>query len=254
VSLDSEDPDFVSALARGLTVIKAFGQGADSLTLSEVAQRTDLSRGTARRLLLTLETLGYVRQDGKQFKLSPKILELGYTYLSSIPVWKAAQPVMQKVVDKLDQSCALGVLDGYDVVYIARTPPKHLAYLPVTPGTRMPAHVNAMGQVLLANLSAEELDGYFKLAPRERLTKFTLVDEQEIRKTLKKVARDHYALSDRQIHSGIRAIAVPIPSRHGRPEFSLNASAEESRASRSDLIEKFLPILRAAADELSSVL
>jgi IclR family pca regulon transcriptional regulator len=252
--LDSEDPDFVSALARGLSVIKVFGQDAEALTLSEVALRTQLSRGTARRLLLTLGVLGYVRQDAKSFRLTPKVLELGFSYLSSIPIWKAAQPIMQDLVNKLNQSCALGALEGHDVVYIARTPPKHLSYLPVTPGTRMPAHLNAMGQVLLAGLPASDLEEYFKSAPRNKLTKHTLVDENEIRKTLKKVLRDGYALSDRQIHSGIRAIAVPISSKHGRPEFSLNASAEDSLASRSDLIEHFLPALRRAADELSQML
>ena len=153
VAITPDDPDFVNALARGLGIITCFGQEREQLTLSEVAAVAGLSRGTARRFLLTLEALGYVRCDGKAFKLAPKTLNLVYAYLSSLPLWKAAQPIMKLVVDELNESCALGVLDDHDVVYIARIPPKHLSFIPVNLGTRMPAHVNAMGQVLLAEFS-----------------------------------------------------------------------------------------------------
>ena len=151
--LAPDDPDFVNALARGLAVITSFGQHAEIQTLSEVAAKTSLSRGTARRLLLTLEALGYVRSDGKTFRLAAKALNLGYAYLSSLPIWKMAQPIMKEVVTELDESCSLGVLDDHDVVYIARLPPQHLSFLPVNLGTRMPAHINAMGQVLLRNFA-----------------------------------------------------------------------------------------------------
>ncbi|MGZ3287218.1 MAG: IclR family transcriptional regulator domain-containing protein, partial [Xanthobacteraceae bacterium] len=171
--LAPDDPDFVNALARGLSVITSFGQHAEIQTLSEVAAKTSLSRGTARRLLLTLEALGYVRSDGKTFRLAPKALNLGYAYLSSLPIWKMAQPIMKEVVTDLDESCSLGVLDDHDVVYIARLPPKHLSFLPVNLGTRMPAHINAMGQVLLAEFPADELDRYFANAKFERITRYT---------------------------------------------------------------------------------
>ena len=151
--LEPDDPDFVNALARGLAVITSFGQHAEVQTLSDVAAKTGLTRGTARRFLLTLEALGYVRSDGKSFRLAPKTLNLGYAYLSSLPLWKAAQPIMKDLVETLNESCALGVLDEHDIVYIARLPPKHLSFIPVNLGTRMPAHINAMGQVLLAQFS-----------------------------------------------------------------------------------------------------
>ncbi len=246
-----DDPDFVNALARGLSVITCFGQNSERLTLSNIAEKTGLSRGTARRFLLTLESLGYLRSDGSFYRLAPKTLSLGYAYLSSLPLWKAAQPIMQDVVDELDESCSLGVIDGQDVVYIARIPPKHLSYLPVNLGTRMPAHINAMGQVLLSGLSPKELDDYFRKTKFEKLTKYTLSNEKDIRAALVRVKEDRYALSDRQLHAGIRSIAVPIRTKAGRIDAALNASAEEGRASKRDLLQRFLPVLRRAAEQLS---
>lgn len=250
MSIAPDDPDFVTALARGLEVITCFGQDRELLTLSDVAAHTGLSRGTARRLLLTLEALGYVRCDGRRFRLAPKALNLGYAYLSSMPLWQTAQPVMKEVVDQLDESCSLGVLDGTDVVYIARIPPKHLSFLPVTLGTRMPAHINAMGQVLLAEFSDAELDAYFRKATFEKITRYTLTDETRIREVLRQAARNGYALSDRQLQIGIRAIAVPIRPQTGRAEVAINVSAAAGRASRRDLVQRFLPVLRRAAEQL----
>jgi IclR family transcriptional regulator, pca regulon regulatory protein len=254
MAITREDPDFVTALARGLTVITTFGLGFEQLTLSDVAARAGLTRGTARRFLLTLEALGYVRWDGKAFRLSPKALDLGYAYLSSQPLWKAAQPIMQGVVDELEESSSLGVLDGLDVVYIARVLPKHFSFVPVTIGTRMPAHVNAMGQVLLAELGAAELDDYFSRASFTSFTRHTLVDQQAIRRRIARVARDGYALSDQQIQLGMRSIAVPVRSKSKRAEVALNASAGESRASKDDLLTRFRPVLQQAAEQLAHAL
>ena len=252
--LSPDDPDFVNALARGLSVVTSFGQQAENQTLSEIAVKTSLSRGTARRLLLTLEALGYVRSDGKTFRLAPKALNLGYAYLSSLPLWKMAQPIMKEVVADLDESCSLGVLDDHDVVYIARLPPKHLSFLPVNLGTRMPAHINAMGQVLLAEFSSDELDRYFANAKFERITRHTPTSEAAIRKVLARVAKDRYALSDQQLQLGLRSIAVPVPFKSGRSEFAMNVSAEDHRMSRQDLIRRVLPVLRRAADQLAHAL
>jgi IclR family pca regulon transcriptional regulator len=253
-SIATDDPDFVNALARGLGVITCFGKQAEVLTLSQIAAKTGLTRGTARRFLLTLEALGYVRCDGRLFQLTPKVLNLGYAYLSSLPLWQAAQPIMKDVVDELDESCSIGALDGQDVVYICRIPPKHLSFIPIQPGTRMPAHINAMGQVLLAQLSSEQLDAYFRNATFEKITKYTLTDEAAIRKVLTRVAKDRYAISDRQLQIGIRSIAVPIPARSGYSQVAINAAANEGRASKRDLIQRFLPVLRRAADQIAHAL
>ena len=252
--IKSDDPDYVTSLARGLGIIACFGQNAETLTLSEIAMRINLSRGTTRRFLLTLEALGYLRCDGKRFRLSPKTLDLGYAYLSSVPLWRVALPLMQDVVDEIDESCSLGVLEKCDVVYIARTPPKHLSYLPLSAGARMPAHSNAMGQVLLANLSSDELDSYFRKAKLEKLTKHTMTDEKTIRGALAVIAKSGYAFSDGQTHATIRSIAVPIRTRLGRVEASLNVSAYESRASKQQMLRHFLPVLQRAAAQLSRTL
>jgi IclR family pca regulon transcriptional regulator len=252
--LDPDDPDFVNALARGLAVITSFGQQAEIQTLSEIAAKTNLSRGTARRFLLTLEALGYVRSEGKAFRLAPKTLNLGYAYLSSLPLWKTAQPIMKDVVEELDESCSLGVLDDHDIVYIARIPPKHLSFLPVNLGTRMPAHINAMGQVLLAEFCPEELDNYFKNAKLEKITRYTPTSEVAIRRALARVAKDRFALSDQQLQLGLRSIAVPVPFKAGRPEVAINVSAEDHRVTKRELVRRFLPVLRRAADQLAHAL
>jgi DNA-binding IclR family transcriptional regulator len=155
MAIDQDAPDFVTSLARGLAVIRSFDKDAPSMTLAEVAERTSLSRPTARRFLLTLESLGYVLSDGKRFWLAPRTLDLGYAYLSSLRIWDVAQPSMRAVVDELNESCSMGVLDGAEILYIARVPPKHLMGLQVNPGTRLPAHCTSIGRVLLAELDAD---------------------------------------------------------------------------------------------------
>lgn len=210
------DPDFVTALARGVELISAFGTRFETLTITQAAARTGLSRGTARHVLLTLEALGFARQEAKSFTLTPKALVLGYAYLSSIPLWEFARPVMQRVVEELDQSRALGVLAARDVVCIARTLPSRLSCLPTKPGTRMPAHVNAVGQILLARLSEEEINDCFCNTRLEKLTRFTLDDEPQIRQALKKATQDGYASSDRQIQMGSDRSRSPFPAAMAR--------------------------------------
>jgi IclR family pca regulon transcriptional regulator len=249
--ISSEDPDFVNALARGLAVITAFGQQSEQMTLTEVAEKLELTRGTTRRFLLTLEALGYLRSDGKTFRLTPKTLDLGYAYLSSLPLWRTAQPIMQEVVNEIDESCSLGVLEDHDVVYIARIPPKHSTFIHVPPGTRMPAHLNAMGQVLLSGLSSTDLDQYLASAKLDAVTQYTLVEPQAIRKKIERVAKDGYAISDQQLEIGMRSIAVPVRSKNGHMEASINATVGGNRAGREDLIKRLLPVLRRAASQLA---
>jgi IclR family pca regulon transcriptional regulator len=251
MTIKSDDRDFVSALERGLRVIGSLADDSEALTLSQVALKTNLTRGTARRLLLTLESLGYIHFDGKIFRLTSKVLNLGYAYLSSLPMWKMAEPIMKAVVDDLNESCSLGTLDGGHIVYIARVRPKHLSFSPINVGTRMPAYSNAMGQVLLAELTPPELDDYFRNVAFEKFTKFTPTDESTIRRTLQRAVRDGYVLSDQMQEIGRRSIAVAIRSRTGKAEMALNSSAAQSRASKHDLIARFLPRLREAANQLA---
>jgi IclR family pca regulon transcriptional regulator len=252
--IDENHPDFVTAFARGLAVIRTFERGAEALTLSQVAARTQLTRGSARRFLLTLEALGYVTQDGNVFRLSPKVLDLGYAYLSSVPLWEKAQPFMKEIVDQLDESCSLGVLDGEDVVYIARVPPRHVYTIPVQVGTRMPAYVNAMGRVLLAALPDAELDRYFSTLTPRRLTPRTTTDIPTLRNVIQEVRRCGYAMPEDEVYEGRRSLAVPIRNRNGETVAAINISAMNSRADRTRFLECFLPLLQHAARQIGESL
>ena len=254
MSIDEQHADFVTAFARGLAVIRTFERGAESLTLSQVAARTNLTRGSARRFLLTLEALGYVSQNGNNFQLSPKVLDLGYSYLSSIPLWEKAQPFMKEIVDTIDESCSLGVLDGPDVVYIARVPPRHVYTIPVQVGTRMPAYVNAMGRVLLAALSDASLKRYFtELQPRQ-LTPRTTTNVEQLREVVARARVEGYAMPEDEVYEGRRSLAVPIRNREGDTIASINVSAMNSRADRDKFHGTFLPLLQRAAQQIGSSL
>ena len=251
MTIDESHPDFVSSFARGLSVIRCFGQGAEHLTLTEVSVRANLTRATARRLLLTLESIGYVKIEAGAFRLLPKVLELGYSYLNSMPLCDLAQPFMKNIVDKIDESCGLAVLDDTDVVYIARIPPSHVYTIPVQVGMRMPAFINAMGQVLLAEFNDEELDVFFQKANLSKLTKYTDTDPSSIRATLRRVKEQGYAMPVDQVYEGRVSLAVPIRNRQGKAIAAMNVSGMLSRVTLERCTEEFLPMLQHAAQQLS---
>lgn len=252
--IDKDAPDFVTALARGLSVIRSFGKDAVNLTLAEVAERTGLTRPTARRFLLTLESLGYVNTDGKRFRLAPRTLDLGYAYLSSLSIWETAQPSMRAVVDVLNESCSMGVLDNGDVMYIARAAPRHMMSLQVNLGSRLPAFCNSIGRVLLAALPAAELDAFFKHSVRRAYTKYTLTDEKALRRVLVDVRKAGYALIDQEIEEGLRAIAVPIRTGSGRVAAALSVGAHTGRVAKAGMIKTVLPVLKERAREIEEIL
>lgn len=254
MSIDPNSPDFVTSVARGLSVIRSFGQGSSTLTLAEVAERTDLTRPTARRFLLTLEALGYVRTDGKRFWLAPRTLDLGYAYLSSMSISEIAQASMRHVVDELNESCSMAVLDRSEIVYVARVPPKHLMGLQVSLGSRMPLYCNSVGRVLMADMAPQDLDAYFAATERPALTRHTVTDEATLRAVLADVRRDGYALIDQEVEEGLRAIAVPIRSRDGRVVAGVSVGAHTGRATREDMVGKILAPLRDCAREIEELL
>jgi IclR family pca regulon transcriptional regulator len=167
--------EFVQGLERGLAVIRSFSAEAPSLTIAQVAERTELTRAAARRYLMTLEALGYVLQDGDRFSLTPRLLDLGFTYLSTLDVTSVAQPFMEQVTDALHESCSVSVLDNHDIVYIARRAAKRIMSINLAVGSRLPAHATSMGKVLLAHLPPDELAHYFASVEREPLTANTIV-------------------------------------------------------------------------------
>ena len=252
--IQENDPDYVTAFARGLQVVRTFGKGSETQTLSEVAAKAGLNRGTARRFLLTLESLGYVEQQGRQFRLLPRVMELGFSYLSSVPLWEQAQPLMKAIVDQIDEACSLAVLDGTEVVYLARVPPRHMHTVPVHIGTRMPAYVNAMGRVLLAELDEAALADYFRRAELNKINPHTVADEKRLREILKEVRALGYAMPEQEMHEGRSSLAVPIRNREGTAIAAMNISAMMSRAPRQTFLETFLPLLRQAATVLGQSL
>ncbi len=226
--------EFVSSLARGLAVIEAFGNGQEALTLSEVARRADISRAAARRLLRTLVTLGYSAFDGKNFSLRPRVLALGFAYLSSVSVWDVARPFLEELVRDTGESGSAAVLDGTDIVHVIRMPSaRRLMSITVKVGDRLPAHASAMGRVLLAALPKADLDAYFARARLDAITRLTVTDPRALRKILAGVRAQGWAEVDGELDIGLRAMAAPVTSRDGQVvgaiALSTLSSAKESR-------------------------
>jgi IclR family pca regulon transcriptional regulator len=240
----ARNSDFVQSLERGLAVIRAFGPDREQLSLSEVAEATGLTRAAARRFLLTLVRLGYVRSDGRKFSLRPRVLELGYAYLSGLSLPDVAAPHMEELVARLHESSSISVLDGPHVVYVVRVPTKRIMTVAISVGTRFPAYATSMGRVLLAGLSPEELDRYLaEAAPLEPLTNRTVTDPAQLRELLAQVAAQGYAIVDQELEEGLRAVAAPIRGAADVGPAAINVSAHASRVSMAALREQILPVL-----------
>jgi len=249
----SERPDhFVQSLERGLAVIRAFGEDAPEMTLSEVASRAKLTRAAARRFLLTLTDLGYVRTDGRRFALSPRVLELGYAYLSSLSLPEIAEPHLERLVAQVRESSSVSVLDGDDIVYVARVPTSRIMRVAINVGTRFPAHATSMGRVQLAALADGELDAYLARADLRPLTSRTLTAPDALRAELARIRAQGWALVDQELEEGLRSVAAPIRDRTGRVVAAVNVSAHASRASRDTVRKTLLPPLLATAKRIEA--
>jgi IclR family pca regulon transcriptional regulator len=246
------DTDFVQSLERGLAVICAFDRTHAELTLSEVAATTGVTRATARRFLLTLCRLGYVRTDGRFFSLTPRVLELGYAYLSGLSLPEVAEPHLEALVAEVNESSSVSVLDGGDVVYVARVPVSRIMTVAISVGTRFPAYATSMGRVLLAGLSDVDLDAYLERANLHRLTGRTVTTAASLRTELAKVRGQGYALVDQELEEGLRSLAAPIRDRSGAVVAALNISAHASRTSLETMRRAFVPPLLAAANRISA--
>jgi IclR family pca regulon transcriptional regulator len=246
--------EFVQGLERGLAVIRSFSAEAPTLTIAQVAERTDLTRAAARRYLMTLEALGYVLQDGDRFSLTPRLLDLGFTYLSTLDVTSVVQPFMERVTDALHESCSVSVLDDHDIVYIARRAAKRIMSINLAVGSRLPAHATSMGKVLLAHLPPNELERYLVSVEREALTANTIVAERALRKVLGKVRENGWAVADEESELGVRSAAVPLVGRDGEVHAAINVSAHAARVSLEQLQTDYLPVLLEAARGISKAL
>jgi IclR family transcriptional regulator, pca regulon regulatory protein len=244
--------DYVRSLVRGLAVIRAFGPGRSSMTLSEVAKEAGLTRAAARRFLLTLQELGYVSSDGRVFSLRPRVLELGYAYLSGMSIPEVTRPHLEELAGRVGESCSAAVLDGDDIIYVTRIPTAGYMRITISIGTRLPAYPNSMGRVLLADLDGEALEGYLTRIRLEPLTRHTVADPARLREAVEKVRRDGYAIIDQEMEEDIRAIAVPIRGADGKAVAAINIVAHKSRATFPVLRKDFLPELRMTACEIET--
>jgi len=245
-------PDFVQSLERGLAVIRAFDKDHPQLTLSEVAAITGVTRAAARRFLLTLVRLGYVRADGRFFSLSPRVLELGYAYLSSLSLPQVAQPHLETLVAEVNESSSVSVLDGPDVVYVARVPTSRIMTVAISVGTRFPAYATSMGRVLLAHLPDDDLESYLEKVHLDHLTNRTVTSRSALKAELSRVRAQGWALVDQELEEGLRAVAAPIRDRAGRVVAAINVSAHASRTSLESMRRTLVPPLVAAAARISA--
>jgi IclR family transcriptional regulator, pca regulon regulatory protein len=245
--------DFVQSLERGLAVIKAFSSDTPSMTLSEIAARTGLTRAAARRFLLTLRDLGYVGSDGRTFSLRPRVLELGYSYLSTLPIWEIARPALEELSDSVRETTSASVLDGTDIVFVARVETKRIMSMTLGVGSRLPAWATAMGRVLLADLSPAQLDQYFAQVPqRAALNERTVTDERKLRRIIGEAAKNGWTLVDQEVEEGVRSLAVPIRSPSGRTEAALTVCSHAFRVSPDRIMEEFLPLVLATSQRITA--
>jgi IclR family pca regulon transcriptional regulator len=245
---------YVQSFARGLQVIRSFSERAPRQTLSEVAAATGLTRAGARRILLTLQTLGYVDFDGKLFALTPRILDLGFAYLSSMPIWNRAEPVMEALVQQVQESCSAAVLDDTDIVYVMRVSTHKIMRISLGVGSRLPAWCTSMGRLLLADLDDEALRARLEASNVEPLTRHTLTDIDALVAKVLQARRQRWCLVNQELEEGLISIAAPIVDRGGRMVAALNISGQANRTSAKVMQDTMLPALVAAAQEISRLL
>lgn len=250
--MSREDPDVIDSVEKALRVLMTFSAEHPALTVSEAAELTGLTRATARRVLLTLARLGFARAEDRRFRLNPSVLRLGYGYLSSQPWWDHAQPHMRTLANRLDESCSMAVLDGPDIVYVARVPSSRSMSITLTTGSRLPAYPTSMGRVLLAALPPDQLDAYLREVELVALTEHTLTDEARLRAELDAVRERGYAMIDSEREIGVRSAAAPVRTRSGEVLAALNVSVNAARISIEDLADRCVPALLETARAISA--
>jgi len=248
------DPSFMTSLARGLAVLRAFSDHKRSLTIAQISHKTGIPRAAVRRCLHTLRQLGYAESEGNNFSLRPKVLSLGYSYLSSTPLTVSAQKYLNTISRSLHESCSLAVLDDDEVLYVARSATSRIMSVALNTGSRLPAYCTSLGRVMLAQLSDEALDAYFARVELKAFTERTVVSEARLRKILATVRVDGYALIDEELEMGLRSVAVPVRGASGTVLAALNVGAQAARVSTAQMKEEFLPVLERGAQEMAVLL
>jgi IclR family pca regulon transcriptional regulator len=245
-------PDFVEALARGLDVLGCFDADHREMSLSDVATAAGLARPTARRLLLTLEELGFVRSSAGVFALTPKVLTLGMAYVGALGLWDLARPHLQALVEQTGESSSMAQLDGSDIVYVARVSVPKLITLRVDIGTRFPAVQTSQGKVLLAALSADDLAGTLAQPSRAGLPPYIGRTPDQLRDELTAIRARGWALADEELAPGVRSVAVPVRDRDGAVRAAMNVTVHAAETSTERLVGEYLPLLLRTAGEVSA--
>jgi IclR family pca regulon transcriptional regulator len=245
-------PDFVESLARGLDVLRAFDENHREMSLAEVASATELARPTARRLLLTLEELGYVRSLDGTFSLTPKVITLGTAYVASLGLWEVARPHLEALVKQTGESSSMAQLDGSDIIYVARVSVPKIIALRVDIGTLFPAPQTSQGKVLLAALSPAELDDVLAIPSRSGLPRYIGKSREALDEELRQVRAGGWALADEELAPGVRSIAVPVRDGTGAVRAAMNVTVHAAETSTEHLLEAHLPKLLVAGSDVSA--
>ena len=249
------DPNYMASLARGLEVISGFSRDKRRLSIAHLSHKTGISRAAVRRCLYTLRSLGYVSSDdGRHYSLQPKLLGLGYAYLSSTPMVVTAQPVLDRVSEAVNESCSLGTLDGEDILYVARSVTSRIISVTLNVGSRLPAYCTSIGLVLLAHLPAAELDKYLAGVELKPFTERTITSRPRLREQIEQVRNQGYAVADQLMELGVRSIAVPVANAAGSVIAGMNVIVQAGRVSLRDMRSLYLPHLQAAARDLGAQL
>lgn len=248
-----DSPDFVTSLAAGLTVLQTFDAQHSSMTLSEVAELAQIDRAKARRYLLTLHALGYIHKNKRQFSLTPKILSFGASYLSSNHHKEIVQYYLERVTEETGESCSFGVLDGHDIVYIARSAAAHrLMAITLSPGTKLPAAYTSMGRAILANLPENERDAFLADIELTPYTPYSITDIEILKQQLNKIKEDQFVILNQELDTGLLSLAVPIYKKNKTLIGAINISTNAMRVTPKDLEQDFLPILRDCANNIQT--
>lgn len=245
---------YVQSFARGLEVIRSFSADAPQQTLTGVAERARLTRAGARRILLTLQALGYVESDGRLFSLTPRILDLGFAYLSSMPIWNLAEPLMEQLAGQVHESCSAAALDGDDIVYVMRVPTHKIMSISLGVGSRLPAFCTSLGRVLLAGLPEGEARLRLTAARRDALTRHTVTDVDLLMSRIAMARRQGWSLVNQELEEGLISLAAPLVNRAGRTVAALNISGQANRTSAKVMQETMLPALLETASAISRML
>jgi IclR family transcriptional regulator, pca regulon regulatory protein len=233
-------------------VIRAFGFRRVSLTITDVAEATGLTRATARRFLLTLVRMGYVRNEGREYWLRPRVLELGYAYLAGIELPEAAKPFMDELVDEVGESTSIAVRDDDDIVYVAHAAPQRVMTINVPVGGRDPLYCTALGRVLLAAEPPDEIDRYLKSADLTAYTGATITDPAGLRLALARVEADGYSLIEDELEDGLVALAVPVRDADSAVIAAMNVCSYSLRTSPEELVRRGLPLLRKTVSAIEA--